>query len=141
MVLAVTARLRRSGVGRTTVAVRDNPATAAAYTVGGTRVKLRAFTLAGGIAGLGGSLLAGAIQTVPYSDRYFLSPDSLALVSIDDAASRKVASGWQALISRNLVKTQPGFTDAWIQDFVTGHVAAWAAPVWAGGYQTPRIPV
>ncbi|MEX5635401.1 ABC transporter permease subunit [Parafrankia sp. FMc2] len=82
VVLAVTARLRRSGVGRTTVGVRDNPATAAAYTVGATRVKLRAFTLAGGIAGLGGSLLAGAVQTVSYSDRYFLSPDSLALVSI-----------------------------------------------------------
>ncbi|MBL7517767.1 ATP-binding cassette domain-containing protein, partial [Frankia sp. CNm7] len=82
VVLVVVARLRRSGVGRTTVGVRDNPATAAAYTVGATRVKLRAFALAGGIAGLGGSLLAGAVQNVPYADRYFLSADSLALVSI-----------------------------------------------------------
>ncbi|MCK9902654.1 ABC transporter [Parafrankia colletiae] len=82
VVLAVVARLRRSGVGRTTIGVRDNPWTAAAYTVRATRVKLRAFALAGGIAGLGGSLLAGAVQNVPYSDRYFLSADSLALVSI-----------------------------------------------------------
>ncbi|EFC83088.1 branched-chain amino acid ABC transporter permease/ATP-binding protein [Parafrankia sp. EUN1f] len=82
VVLAVVARLRRSGIGRTTIGVRDNPATAAAYTVGTTRVKLRAFALAGGIAGLGGSLLAGAVQNVPYADRYFLSADSLALVSI-----------------------------------------------------------
>ncbi|MBL7496349.1 ATP-binding cassette domain-containing protein [Frankia sp. CNm7] len=82
VVLAVVARLRRSGIGRTTIGVRDNPATAAAYTVGATRVKLRAFALAGGIAGLGGSLLAGAVQNVPYSDRYFLSADSLALVAI-----------------------------------------------------------
>ncbi|ABW12598.1 ABC transporter related [Parafrankia sp. EAN1pec] len=82
LVLLVVARLRRSGVGRTTIGVRDNPATAAAYTVAPTRVKLRAFALAGGIAGLGGSLLAGAVQNVPYADRYFLSPDSLILVSI-----------------------------------------------------------
>ncbi|ONH52059.1 ABC transporter [Frankia sp. CcI49] len=82
VVLAVVARLRRSGVGRTTIGVRDNPATAAAYTVGTTRVKLRAFALAGGIAGLGGSLLAGAVQNVPYADRYFLSADSLLVVSI-----------------------------------------------------------
>ncbi|MDT3439179.1 branched-chain amino acid ABC transporter permease/ATP-binding protein [Pseudofrankia sp. BMG5.37] len=82
IVLAVVARLRRSGIGRTTIGVRDNAATAAAYTVGATRVKLRAFALAGGIAGLGGSLLAGAVQNVPYSDRYFLSADSLSLVSI-----------------------------------------------------------
>ncbi|WP_436775975.1 ABC transporter permease subunit [Yinghuangia sp. YIM S09857] len=82
VVLAVVARLRGSGVGRTTIGVRDNPATAAAYTVGATRVKLRAFALAGGIAGLGGALLAGAVQTVPYADKYFLSSDSLTLVSI-----------------------------------------------------------
>ncbi|WTW91957.1 ATP-binding cassette domain-containing protein [Streptomycetaceae bacterium NBC_01309] len=82
VVLAVTGRLRRTGVGRTTIGVRDNPATAAAYTVQPTRVKLRAFALAGGIAGLGGSLLAGALQTVPYGDAYFRSEDSLMLVSV-----------------------------------------------------------
>ncbi|GAA4983654.1 branched-chain amino acid ABC transporter permease/ATP-binding protein [Yinghuangia aomiensis] len=82
VVLAVVARLRKSGIGRTTIGVRDNAATAAAYTVSATRVKLRAFALAGGIAGLGGALLAGAVQTVPYTDKYFLSPDSLTLVSI-----------------------------------------------------------
>ncbi|NUP30819.1 MAG: ATP-binding cassette domain-containing protein [Streptomycetaceae bacterium] len=82
VVLAVTGRLRRTGVGRTTIGVRDNPATAAAYTVGATRVKLRAFALAGGVAGLGGALLAGALQTVPYSDAYFRPEDSLMLVSV-----------------------------------------------------------
>jgi ABC-type branched-subunit amino acid transport system ATPase component/ABC-type branched-subunit amino acid transport system permease subunit len=82
VVLAVTGRLRRTGVGRTTIGVRDNPATAAAYTVRAARVKLRAFALAGGIAGLGGALLAGALQTVPYSDAYFRSSDSLMLVSV-----------------------------------------------------------
>ncbi|MBL7493816.1 ATP-binding cassette domain-containing protein [Frankia sp. AgB1.9] len=82
VVLAVVARLRRSGVGRTTIGVRDNPATAAAYTVNATRVKLRAFALAGGIAGVGGALLAAAGQSVPYADKYFLSADSLVIVSV-----------------------------------------------------------
>jgi len=82
VVLAVVARLRASGVGRTTIGVRDNPETAAAYTVAAARVKLRVFALAGGIAGLGGALLAGAVQTVPYADKYFLGEDSLVLVSI-----------------------------------------------------------
>jgi ABC-type branched-subunit amino acid transport system ATPase component/ABC-type branched-subunit amino acid transport system permease subunit len=82
LVLAIVARLRRSGIGRTTIGVRDNPDTVAAYTITAARVQLQAFALAGGIAGLGGALLAGAVQTVPYSDRYFLTPDSLTLVSI-----------------------------------------------------------
>ncbi|WP_406289393.1 ABC transporter permease subunit [Embleya sp. NBC_00896] len=81
-VLTVTGRLRRTGVGRTTIGVRDNPATASAYTVPAARVKLRAFALAGGVAGLGGALLAGALQTVPYSNAYFRSADSLMLVSV-----------------------------------------------------------
>ncbi|MFJ3799024.1 ATP-binding cassette domain-containing protein [Streptomyces sp. NPDC090088] len=81
-VLTVVARLRKSGVGRTTIGVRDNPTTAAAYTVGAARVKLRVFALAGGIAGLGGALLAGAVENVPYADRYFLTADSLTLVSV-----------------------------------------------------------
>ncbi|MFC9392751.1 ATP-binding cassette domain-containing protein [Streptomyces sp. NPDC057027] len=82
VVLVVTGRLRRTGVGRTTIGVRDNPATAEAYTVRAARVKVRAFALAGGVAGLGGALLAGALQTVPYADAYFRSQDSLMLVSV-----------------------------------------------------------
>jgi ABC-type branched-subunit amino acid transport system ATPase component/ABC-type branched-subunit amino acid transport system permease subunit len=81
VVTAVMARLRKTGVGRTTIGVRDNPNSSAAYTVGATRVKLRAFALAGGLAGLGGGLLAGAIQQVPF-DRFFTVEDSLTLVSI-----------------------------------------------------------
>ena len=81
VVVMITARLRQTGVGRTTIGVRDNPTGASAYTVVPTRVKLRAFALAGGIAGLGGALLAGALQTVPL-DRLFGVEDSLLLVSI-----------------------------------------------------------
>jgi ABC-type branched-subunit amino acid transport system ATPase component/ABC-type branched-subunit amino acid transport system permease subunit len=81
VVLALVGHLRRSGVGRTTIGVRDNPDTAAAYTVSPARTKLRAFALAGGIAGLGGALLAGSLQAVP-KDRYFTVEDSLLLVAI-----------------------------------------------------------
>jgi ABC-type branched-subunit amino acid transport system ATPase component/ABC-type branched-subunit amino acid transport system permease subunit len=82
VVLAVVVRFRRSGIGRTTLAVRDNADTAAAYSSSAVRTKLRAFALAGGIAGLGGALLAGALQSVPYTERFFRVEDSLLLVAM-----------------------------------------------------------
>ena len=78
----VVSRLRRSGIGRTTIAVRDNADRAAAYTVGVASSKLRAFAIAGFIAGFGGALLAGAVESVPFTERYFLVTDSLALVAL-----------------------------------------------------------
>ena len=74
--------LRRSGIGRTTIAVRDNADRAAAYTVGPASTKLRAFAIAGFLAGLGGALLAGVIESVPYTERFYLVADSLALVAL-----------------------------------------------------------
>jgi ABC-type branched-subunit amino acid transport system ATPase component/ABC-type branched-subunit amino acid transport system permease subunit len=81
VLVVIVARLRRTGVGRTTIAVRDNPDAAAAYTVGPTRVKLRAFALAGGVGALGGALLGAALQSVPFG-RFFTVDDSLRLVNI-----------------------------------------------------------
>jgi ABC-type branched-subunit amino acid transport system ATPase component/ABC-type branched-subunit amino acid transport system permease subunit len=77
----VVAHLRNSGVGRAIIAVRDNSACAAAYTVTPSRVKLRTFAMAGGLAGLAGALLAGSLQNIP-TDRFFGVDDSLLLVSI-----------------------------------------------------------
>ncbi|MFN8025797.1 MAG: ATP-binding cassette domain-containing protein, partial [Acidimicrobiia bacterium] len=74
--------LRKSGIGRTTIGVRDNADTAAAYTVNPTVAKIRAFAIAGGLAGLGGALIAGAVEAIPYTERYFLVGDSLALVAM-----------------------------------------------------------
>jgi ABC-type branched-subunit amino acid transport system ATPase component/ABC-type branched-subunit amino acid transport system permease subunit len=82
LAFAFVSRLRRSGIGRTTIAVRDNADRAAAYTVGIASTKLRAFAVAGFLAGLGGAFLAGAIESVPYTERYFLVADSLGLVAI-----------------------------------------------------------
>ena len=82
VVIVAIGRLRRTGVGRSTIAVRDNPDNAAAYTVLGRRTQLTAFALAGGLAGLGGILLAGALQSVPLTDRIFQVDDSLQLVAM-----------------------------------------------------------
>jgi len=80
--LLVVRQLRSSGIGRTIIGVRENEYTAAAYTVGPSRTKLMAFALAGSIAGMGGALLGGLVQNIPYSDRLFQIGDSLRLVSM-----------------------------------------------------------
>ena len=82
VVMAFLGRLRRSGVGRVTLAVRDNPITAAGYTVRPAVAKLRAFALSGGIAGLGGALLAGVGSRVDPQDWRFLVTGSLTVVSM-----------------------------------------------------------
>ncbi|WP_419919205.1 ABC transporter permease subunit [Candidatus Poriferisocius sp.] len=82
IVVIIVSRLRRSGTGRTIIAVRDNIDSASAYTVGPVRSKLSSFALAGGIAGLGGALLAGLVQNVPLSERFFQVGDSLQLVGM-----------------------------------------------------------
>lgn len=83
VLLFVVGRLRRSPVGWSTIAVRDNPDTAAAYSIDPTVVKLRTFALAGAIAGLGGALLASVTQGLPLPiERYFTLDDSLTLLAI-----------------------------------------------------------
>jgi ABC-type branched-subunit amino acid transport system ATPase component/ABC-type branched-subunit amino acid transport system permease subunit len=54
----MVARLRRTGLGRSLIAVRENEDMAAASTVSPTRIKLIAFGISGGIAGLAGALHA-----------------------------------------------------------------------------------
>jgi ABC-type branched-subunit amino acid transport system ATPase component/ABC-type branched-subunit amino acid transport system permease subunit len=82
LVLLVLSRFRDSGVGRRIKAVRDNETAAAAYTVPSVRVKLQAFSLAGGLAGLGGALLAGAFANIAFTQNFFLVNDSLNLVAM-----------------------------------------------------------
>jgi ABC-type branched-subunit amino acid transport system ATPase component/ABC-type branched-subunit amino acid transport system permease subunit len=81
VIIAMVGHLRRTGVGRSTIAVRDNPDTASAYTVPSARTKLTAFGFAGAIAGLAGGLLAGSAQVVPLNERFFQVSDSLQLVA------------------------------------------------------------
>lgn len=50
-------RIRRTGIGRSIIAVRDNENSAAAYTLSPPRAKLLAFSISGALAALAGGLL------------------------------------------------------------------------------------
>ena len=82
LVIAVLSRFRDSGVGRRIKAVRDNETAASAYMVPPVRVKLQAFSVAGALAGLGGTLLAGAFANIAFTENFFLVNDSLNLVAM-----------------------------------------------------------
>lgn len=80
LVLFVVARVRRSGIGRSLIAVRDNESAAAALTVSPVRAKLMAFALSGGIAALAGGLYAASARSVTPP---FFSPElSFRIVAI-----------------------------------------------------------
>jgi len=80
--MLVLSRLRRSGIGRAIIGVRENENAAAALTVSPARAKITAYALGGFVAGLGGALLGGLVVTIGYGERLFRVEDSLALVSI-----------------------------------------------------------
>lgn len=82
LVMVLVARIRNSGIGRTTIAVRDNPDTSAAYTVNATRTRITTFAFAGALAGLGGGFLAGTLQAVKPTSLAFISFQSLRVVSM-----------------------------------------------------------
>lgn len=73
-------RLRRSGIGRAMLAVRDNEPAAATLAVSPRRVKLTAFVLAGMIASLGGYLYGGLLVT--FSSAAFGPVESLNLLAM-----------------------------------------------------------
>jgi ABC-type branched-subunit amino acid transport system ATPase component/ABC-type branched-subunit amino acid transport system permease subunit len=83
-VLVVISRFRDSGVGRSIMAVRDNENAASAFMVRPAWEKIRAFSIAGALAGLGGALLAGAYANVEFSGpgSFFLVDGSLGLVAM-----------------------------------------------------------
>ena len=80
----VISRFRDSGVGRSIMAVRDNENAASAFMVRPAWEKIRAFSIAVALAGLGGALLAGAYANVEFSGpgSFFLVDGSLGLVAM-----------------------------------------------------------
>jgi ABC-type branched-subunit amino acid transport system ATPase component/ABC-type branched-subunit amino acid transport system permease subunit len=82
VVLVLVGHLRRTGIGRTIIGVRENEPAASALTVSPTRAKLTAFALAGFVAGLGGAVLGGLVVTIGFSERFFRVEDSLTLVAV-----------------------------------------------------------
>lgn len=51
-------------------------------------------------------------------------------VDIAGPKSRQVAGYWQDLVSRDLVKVDPGFNPAWFKQLDTGKVASWITAAW-----------
>jgi ABC-type branched-subunit amino acid transport system ATPase component/ABC-type branched-subunit amino acid transport system permease subunit len=79
--LAVLAQVRRSGLGRSIIAVRDNERSAESMTVSSTRAKLIAFAVSGGIAALAGALY---VTSLPANtpNATFATTESVTLVAI-----------------------------------------------------------
>jgi ABC-type branched-subunit amino acid transport system ATPase component/ABC-type branched-subunit amino acid transport system permease subunit len=84
LVLAVAVyfvvQIRRSGIGRSFIAVRDNEQSSAAVALSPVRTKLTAFVIAGGLAALAGGLLAGLL--VDFAPERFNVTDSLSSLSV-----------------------------------------------------------
>jgi ABC-type branched-subunit amino acid transport system ATPase component/ABC-type branched-subunit amino acid transport system permease subunit len=76
----VVSRMRASGIGRAVIAVRDNEAAAASFTVPPAIAKLTAFAVAGGLAALAGSLFAGL--QVQFRPDVFAPDESLRIVAM-----------------------------------------------------------
>ena len=72
--------LRRSGVGRSIIAVRSNTDRAAALTLSPTVARLTAFAVSGGLAAFAGALLAGLQRSI--SPAQFPVFDSLLVVAL-----------------------------------------------------------
>ena len=51
-------------------------------------------------------------------------------VSINSPQAQQIASYWQDLISKKLVKTDPDFDNAWFHDLQTGGIATWFSGPW-----------
>ncbi len=80
MAIIVVSRVRRSGLGRSLLAVRDNELAAAAMGMSPARIKLFAFALSGALAGLAGSALVGLL--VQFTPDGFVATDSIIVVAI-----------------------------------------------------------
>src|SRR6266581_2387984 len=61
-------------------------------------------------------------------------------VSINNPQAQQVASYWQDLINKKLVKTQPDFTNAWYHDLQTGALASWFSGAWGNGVLEQNAP-
>jgi ABC-type branched-subunit amino acid transport system ATPase component/ABC-type branched-subunit amino acid transport system permease subunit len=80
VVIAMVSHFRRTGLGRSLLAVRDNETNAAAYTVAPTRAKLIAFGISGGVAAFAGGLFAA--QNATMLPIYFTPDQSIRVLSV-----------------------------------------------------------
>jgi multiple sugar transport system substrate-binding protein len=72
--------------------------------------------------------------------RWFRMAGDSWQVTIDDAATRKVAAFWQDLVARKLVLAEPIWTDAWYSQLQKGQIVAWVAPAWGPAFLNSTAP-
>jgi multiple sugar transport system substrate-binding protein len=61
-------------------------------------------------------------------------------VSINNPQAQQVASYWQDLVNKKLVKTEPDFTNGWYHDLQTGSVATWISAIWGSSVISSNAP-
>ena len=104
----IATMFRRSGIGRSVIAVRDNENAASAFTVSPVRAKLLSFAVSGGIAALAGGLYAANFGR-QFSPDLVQAEDSLRIVSI--AVVGGITSVIGAILGSFLVQGLPAIFD------------------------------
>jgi multiple sugar transport system substrate-binding protein len=61
-------------------------------------------------------------------------------VNINDAATQKVASYWNDLVSKGTIAGEPMFTPQWNKDLDSGALLTWPSAIWAPGVLTTAAP-
>ena len=61
-------------------------------------------------------------------------------VSLNNSQAQQVASYWQDLLNKKLVKTEPDFTNGWYHDLQTGALASWVGAAWGNGVLEQNAP-
>lgn len=105
-------RIRSTGIGRSIIAVRDNDATAAAYTVAPARAKLLAFAVSGALAAFAGGLLPLTASNAQFKvdGLLFDFDQSLRIVSV--AVVGGISSITGAVLGTLVIVALPLYFDA-----------------------------
>jgi ABC-type branched-subunit amino acid transport system ATPase component/ABC-type branched-subunit amino acid transport system permease subunit len=105
--ILVVWRIRRTGIGRTVIAVRDNELTASAYTVAPARMKLLAFAVSGGLAAFAGALVPLTARNAQFKvdGLLFDFDESLRIVAV--AVVGGIASITGAILGTILIVALP----------------------------------
>ena len=109
--IVVVWRIRKTGIGRSIIATRDNETASAAYTVAPNLAKLLAFGVSGGLAALAGGLLPLVARNAQFKvdGLLFNFDESLRIVSV--AVVGGIGSITGALLGTLLIIAVPLFFD------------------------------
>jgi ABC-type branched-subunit amino acid transport system ATPase component/ABC-type branched-subunit amino acid transport system permease subunit len=103
--MAISRGVRRGGLGRVLIAVRDNEDNARAFTVRASLLKAQAFLLAGFLAGVGGAVYMHSLARVTYAS--FPTLTSIQLATMVVIGGLGILSG--PLLGAMLVLALPAF--------------------------------